>query len=143
MCAFDASEERLAALREAILERGIANIEAFVGNATEQISVDDNRIDVCLTANVFHEPLENGAVEGELRGIKRVLKRSGILALAHFKKDVVPPIGPLSSVRLTPEEVDGIFSQYGFKRERSIDIDPYHYLVFFTLAPEEDDHARI
>jgi SAM-dependent methyltransferase len=58
--AFDASEERLAPLKDTIRERDLANIEAFVDDVTQHISVEDNWIDVCLMANVFHEIVEKG-----------------------------------------------------------------------------------
>jgi len=144
--AFDASGKRLAVLREAIAERGIANIEALLGDVTEQISVDDDSVDVCLMANVFHELVEDGVIKGEMGEIRRVLKPDGVLAIVDFKKDVERPPGPPLSVRLDPGEAETVVRQYGFERVRAVEVGPYHYLILFAmgdLAHEGDDHARI
>lgn len=131
--AFDVSEERLASLKETIAKRDLANIEAFVADVTEHISVGDKWIDVCLMANVFHELVENGAIESGLSEIRRVLKPDGILAVVDFKKDVEGPHGPPLSVRLSPEEVEQVVGKYGFKKERSTEVGAYHYLALFIL----------
>jgi ubiquinone/menaquinone biosynthesis C-methylase UbiE len=130
--AFDASEERLAPLREAITERNLANIEAFVDDVTKHISVSDNGIDVCLMANVFHGLVERDTIEYALREIRRVLKPDGILAAVDLKKNAERPPGPPPSVRLSPEEVEELVDKHGFKKERSVHVGPYHYLVVFS-----------
>jgi len=144
--ALDASEERLAVLRGTIAEQSIANIEAFLGDVTERISVDDYSVDVCLMANVFHELVEEGGIKGEMGEIRRVLKPDGVLAIVDFKKDVERPPGPPLSVRLDAGEVENVVRQHGFERIRAVEVGPYHYLILFAmgdLAHEGDDHARI
>ena len=144
--ALDASEERLAVLRGTIAEQSIANIEAFLGDVTERISVDDDSVDVCLMANVFHELVEDGVIKGEMGEIRRVLKPDGVLAIVDFKKDVERPPGPPLSVRLAPGEAQTVVRQYGFERVRVVEVGPYHYLILLVvgdLAYEGDDHARI
>jgi len=130
--AFDASEERLAPLKGAITERVLGNIEAFVDDVAEHISLDDDWIDVCLMANVFHELAENGTTKSGLREIRRVLKPRGVLAVVDFRKDAEGAHGPPPSVRLSPEEIEGVARKYGFKMERSVHVGPYHYLVVFS-----------
>lgn len=134
--AFDVSEERLAPLKEAIAERNLSNIEAFVDDVTKHISVSDNGIDVCLMANVFHGLVERDTIEYALREIRRVLKPDGILAVVDFKKDVERSPGPPRSVRLSPEEVEEAVAKHGFEKGYSVDIGPYHYLVSFDSVVE-------
>lgn len=134
--AFDASEERLAPLREAITERNLANIEAFVDDVTKHISVSDNGIDVGLMANVFHGLVERDTIEYALREIRRVLKLDGILAVVDFKKNAQRPPGPPPSVRLSPEEVGEVVAKHGFEKGHSVDIGPYQYLVLFDSVVE-------
>lgn len=144
--ALDAFEERLAVLRGTIAEQSISNIEAFLGDVTERISVDDDSVDVCLMANVFHELVENGVIKGEMGEIRRVLKPDGVLAMVDFKKDVERPPGPPQSARLDPGEVENVLGQYGLEKARSVEIGPYHYLILLVagdLEHEGDDHARI
>jgi ubiquinone/menaquinone biosynthesis C-methylase UbiE len=130
--AFDASEERLAPLQEAIAEQNLANIKPFVDDVAEHISLSDNWIDVCLMANVFHELAEEGTIEDGLREIRRVVKPDGILAVVDWRKDAEGAHGPPLSVRLSPEEVEGIVRKCGFKKERTVHVGPYHYLVVFS-----------
>ena len=146
VCALDASEERLAVLRGTIAEQSIANIEAFLGDVTERISVEDDSVDVCLMANVFHELVEDGVIKGEMGEIRRVLKPDGALAAVDFKKDVERPPGPPLSLRLYAGEVENVVRQYGFERVRAVEVGPYHYLILFAMgdsAHEGDDYARI
>jgi len=130
--AFDASEERIAELRQTVIERRLSNVQAFVADVTERVGVDDNVIDVCLMANVFHELVKDGAVEGDLGEVKRALKPDGKLAIVDFKKDVQPPPGPPLSHRLDAVEVVRIASQYGLKRRLVADVGAYHYLAVFS-----------
>ena len=134
--AFDLSEERLLPLKEAIAELNLTNIEVFLGDVTEHISVEDSMIDVCLMANVLHELFEKGTIEDGLREIMRVLRPDGILAVVDFKKNVERPPGPPLSVRLSPREVGEVVARYGFEKGRSIDVGPHHYLALFVLKAE-------
>ena len=92
--AADTSEERIEALQQAARSKGLAQIEAFVADATERLPVPSGSVDGCLMANVFHELVENGVVRGELGEIKRVLRPGGVLAVLDFRTDVERPPGP-------------------------------------------------
>jgi len=61
-----------------------------------------------------------------------VLKPDGILAVVDFRKDAEGAHGPPLSVRLSPEEVQEVVDKHGFKKERSVHVGPYHYLVVFS-----------
>lgn len=132
--AFDTSEERLTALKGAITQRDLTNIEAFVDDVTKHISLGANLIDVCLMANVFHELVEQGTVEDGLREIRRMLRSDGVLAVLDFRKDVEGSHGPPPSVRLSPREVEELVGNCGFKKKHSTEVGLYHYLVLFGLA---------
>ena len=63
-----------------------------------------------------------------LTEIARVVKPTGILAVMEFKKIDGPP-GPPIHIRLSPAEVADRLAPYGFKKERSVDVGPYNYLI--------------
>lgn len=132
--AADTSAERIAAVERLAHDRGLDQIEAFVADVTEQIPVQADAVDVCLMANVFHGFVENSAVKGELREIKRVLRPEGILAILDFRKDVDRPPGPPVSRRLDPLEVELLVARYGFQQESSAEVGRYHYLSIFKLV---------
>jgi ubiquinone/menaquinone biosynthesis C-methylase UbiE len=131
--AVDTSEERIASLLRAAQERGLAQIEAIVADATQRIPLPNDSVDVCLMANVFHDLVEDETVPGDLTEVKRVLKPGGVLAIVDFKRNAKRPPGPPSSRRLDPEDVERIMARYGLRRERGAEVGPYHYLILFTV----------
>jgi ubiquinone/menaquinone biosynthesis C-methylase UbiE len=132
--ALDTSEERIESLRRAARDRDLYQIEAFVADATERVPLPADSVDVCLMANVFHDLVEDGAVEGDLTEVRRVLKPGGVLAIVDFKKNVQRPPGPPLSRRLSPDEVERVVSQYGLHWERGTEVGPFHYLILFTMC---------
>jgi ubiquinone/menaquinone biosynthesis C-methylase UbiE len=134
--AVDTSEERVAVLERLARHSDLEQVEASIADATEQIPAPTDAADACLLANVFHDFVEKGAVRGELREIKRVLRPEGILAILDFRKDVDRPPGPPLSRRLSPPETERIVSQYGFSQESSAEVGRYHYLSIFRLVGE-------
>jgi ubiquinone/menaquinone biosynthesis C-methylase UbiE len=132
--AADTSAERIAALERLARERGLDQIEAFVADVTEQIPAPADTADVCLIANVLHGLVDNGAVRGELREIKRVLRPEGTLAILDFRKDLDRPPGPPVSLRLDPLQTESLLSRYGFQQQSSAEAGRYHYLSVFKLV---------
>jgi ubiquinone/menaquinone biosynthesis C-methylase UbiE len=132
--AADTSADHIAALELVAREKGLDQIETFVADVTEQIPTPAGVVDVCLMANVFHEFAADGAVRGELREIKRVLRSEGILAILDFRKDVDRPPGPPLSRRLDPVEAERLVAGYGFRQESSAQVGSYHYLSLFKLV---------
>lgn len=132
--AADTSAERIAALERLAQERGLDQIEAIVADVTEQIPAPEDTVDVCLMANVLHGFVDKGAVRGELREIKRVLRPGGTLAILDFRKDVDRPPGPPLSRRLAPLQTEHLVSRYGFRQESTAEVGRYHYLSIFTLV---------
>ena len=112
-------------------EREINNITALVSDVGRQIPVDDLSIDVCLIATVFHDFVEDRIDQGVITEIARVVKPTGILAIVEFKKIDGPP-GPPIHIRLSSEEVTDRLEPFGFKKERSVDVGPYNYLILFN-----------
>jgi ubiquinone/menaquinone biosynthesis C-methylase UbiE len=129
--AFDASEERIEALRRSIRENSLSQIDAFVADVTKDIPVPTGTVDVCLVANVLHELVENDTVREGLREIRRVLRADGLLAIVEFKKSVGRPPGPPLSIRLSPEELESLLTQHGFELRSEGDVGPFHYLSVF------------
>ncbi|WP_167909411.1 class I SAM-dependent methyltransferase [Thermococcus sp. Bubb.Bath] len=128
--AVDVSEEAINTLKKEARKKGIKNIEAFAGDITKRLPIEDGSIDVCMMANILHGLVAAKKAESTLKEVFRVLAPSGILAVVDFKKVDDPP-GPPKSIRMTPEEVEGIISRYGFEKERVAEVGKYHYAVVF------------
>ncbi len=104
---------------------------SFVSDATQNIPVENECVDVCLMATVLHDFVGDKVEPGVMKEIVRVIQPDGVLAIVEFYKKEGPP-GPPKPVRLSPQEVDEILSPYGFKQDRLTDIGPDNYLQIFN-----------
>ena len=129
--AIDISEEAINILKEKIKEKGIRNIEAFTGDITKKLSLEDESIDICLMVNILHGLVAGKKVKNTLKEMFRVLRPNGILAIVDFKKIKGPP-GPPLSLRMSPEEVEEIIGKYGFKKKKFVEAGRYHYAITFV-----------
>jgi ubiquinone/menaquinone biosynthesis C-methylase UbiE len=137
--AVDLWAEGIEMLKTAAREKGIENITAFISDVGRLIPVENQSIDVCLMAAVLHDFVEDRIDRGTLNEIVRVVKPTGILAVMEFKKIDGPP-GPPKHIRLSPEDVTDRLGPYGFKKERTVDVGPYNYLIL--LAKNDSSPLR-
>ena len=129
--AVDLWAEGIEMIKTAAQERGIENITAFVSDVGRRIPVEDQSIDVCLIATALHDFVEDRIDRGVLNEIVRVVKPTGLLTIMEFKKIDGPP-GPPKHIRLSPEDVIDRLGPYGFKKERSVDVGPFNYLILLN-----------
>lgn len=128
--AVDLWEDGIVQLKSEAVSRGIENIEALVGDAGRHIPIEDGLVDVCLMATVLHDFVGNKVEREVMAEIVRVIKPRGVLAIVEFYKKEGPP-GPPKPIRLSPQEVDKILSEYGFKQNHLTEIGPDNYLQIF------------
>ena len=128
--AVDLWEEGLLLLEEEINEKRRTKIFPFIANATKEIDIDDNSLDICLMATVLHDFDEMNKTDSVLKSIKRLLRPNGYLAVIEFKKILGPP-GPPIDIRLSEADTEKIVSDYGFKKVTEISIGEYNYLMTF------------
>lgn len=130
--AVDLWEEGILSLRSEAAAKGIQNIVSFVSDTSQSIPVENDSVDVCLMATVLHDFVADKVDRGVMQQIVRVVKSNGVLAIVEFYKKEGPP-GPPKPVRLSPQDVDKIISEYGFKQDRLTDIGPDNYLQIFKI----------
>ena len=126
----DLWEEGVLSLRNEAVKKGIQHITSFVGDAGQRIPLENDSVDVCLMATVLHDFVGDSIQREVMQEIARVVKSNGILAIVEFYKKEGPP-GPPKPVRLSPQEVDKIASDYGFRQNRLTEIGPDNYLQIF------------
>ncbi len=127
--AVDLWDEGVAHLRQRAGQECLYNIKGLVAEAGD-IPLDDQSVDVGFMATVLHDLVEAGTAAGALEEMLRVLKPGGQLAIVEFDKIDGPP-GPPKHIRLAPEEVDALVAPYGFKRQKTVKLGPYNYLITF------------
>ena len=134
--AIDSYEKSIVVLKQQIHRDNIRNIEAIVADVTKEMPLPDATIDVCLMANVMHGFLANGEIPNVMTETARVMKTGSTLAVVEFQKIAGPP-GPPISIRMTPEELDGLISGYGFEKNKVVEVGPFHYAAMFRTVPRD------
>ncbi len=126
--AVDVYEPSMDILRQKIEEKDLKNLNPVLADITSSIPVEDNSIDLYLTANVFHGIVGNDELDSTMQEINRVLKDEGVLAIVEFIKEEGTP-GPPMDVRLEPQDVLDNIEKYGFLEKEIKQTGPYHYVV--------------
>ncbi len=121
-------EESINILEKEIKEQKIGNIESIIADISAKIPIDNAIIDICYMGNVLHGFVENEDYDNVMKEISRIIKLEGTFAVIEFKKIKNIP-GPPFPVKMTPEEVEKIISDYGFEVKEVIEAGKYHYGV--------------
>ena len=87
--------------------------------------LDDAMADYVMLFNILHTERPYAL----LREARRILNRSGILAVMHWNYDSTTPRGPSMGIRLRPQQCIDIVREFGFTIEMNAltQIPPYHY----------------
>jgi ubiquinone/menaquinone biosynthesis C-methylase UbiE len=125
--AVDLWEEGIATLKERAAQAGRANLKALVAGA-ERVPLENRSVDVGFMATVLHDLVEDGAGAGALAEMARLIKPGGLFAIVEFEKIDGPP-GPPKHIRLDPGEVEALVAPYGFRRQKTVKLGPYNYLI--------------
>ena len=133
--AIDLWEEGIASLSKEAVVRGVKNVVPIVADVAKRVPLEDNSVDICFMATVFHDLVLTRVADSVLTEAVRMLKRDGFLVILEFKKMDGPPGPPLSS-RLAPPEVEKKVARYGFVKKQTTETGPYTYLITFQLLLE-------
>lgn len=132
--AVDAWAEGVETLEETAEAMGLANVRARVADAGKRLPLENQRVDVCLLATVFHDLVQAGRDGRVLKEIRRVLKPLGRLAVVEFTPREGPP-GPPQAVRLDPAELSRRLAGLGFRPQGVQELTEHLYLAQFTPEP--------
>ncbi|HOP40211.1 MAG TPA: methyltransferase domain-containing protein [Geobacteraceae bacterium] len=130
--AVDKSSMMVACLTEKAAAEGLENIKAMVSDITEKIPVEDNSIDICLLATVFHVPEVAQGARRLFEEIRRVLKPFGILALIECKKES-GSFGPPLHMRWSPKEIEAVLAGEQLQKIRLTDLGNTYLLEFVNV----------
>ena len=130
--AIDLWEEGLHRLKKALAIRGISNVFPVLTDIGQSIPLKQDKVDVCLMANVLHGLILSKKDKGALQEIARVLKPRGKLAVIEFKKVPGTP-GPPMDIRIGASQLSDMIEPYGFRNAKVVEIGPYNYLALYRL----------
>ncbi|MGN0177526.1 MAG: class I SAM-dependent methyltransferase [Methanobrevibacter sp.] len=91
----------------------LINIEADISKGVS--SVEDNSIDVLLMLNVFHGFTEDSHRDAVIKEFSRLIKNEGKIAIMDFRP-IELPFGPSLEIKCSPEELEELFNNHGFKK---------------------------
>jgi ubiquinone/menaquinone biosynthesis C-methylase UbiE len=129
--AVDLWQEGIAALRQEIAARGLANVAPLHANVAETLPLEPGSVDLCLMATVLHDLVADGTAEGALAQAGRAVRTGGRLAVVEFKKIDGPP-GPPRAIRMDAAAVAARVQPHGFSAAGLTDLGPHTYLATFT-----------
>lgn len=124
----DGWSEGIEMLTRIAFDKGLINVKAIVADITSHIPLSDNCVDICLMATVLHDLARDGGDSQALRETARIMKQGGIFGIVEFKKIDGPP-GPPIHIRLTPDDVEGRITPFGFQMMKTLDVGPSTYLM--------------
>lgn len=132
--ALDRNHDAIVDLRDKVVSEGLKNITAEVCDIAGPLPVKDDCVEICFISTVLHSLNLNDVEKTLFSEIRRVLKPDGRVTIIECKKEV-QPFGPPMSMRISPEELEGTITQYGFERISLNDLG-YNYLIQFKKASD-------
>ncbi len=137
--ALDKSQDLVVGLREKADAERLTNITAYVANAKQALPIVDGAVDVCFLATVLHIPEVTKHANFLFSEIRRVLKPGGYAAIIECsKKDLT--YGPPEEMRLSPDEIEAITAQCGFRKLREVDFG-FNYMITMVVAERNGENS--
>jgi len=129
--AVDIRKELLDNLAKRALKTGFGNIRVIATNLREPLPFQEAGIDVCLISTVLHVPGVWSACNSLFPELRRVMKPGGRLVVIECKKEAMS-FGPPLSMRISPDELEGCITAYGFTKTGFVDLG-YNYMMKFRI----------
>jgi ubiquinone/menaquinone biosynthesis C-methylase UbiE len=126
--AVDVYPESIETVKTKIKDNDLNNMEAVLADITENIPINDDSVDHIMMANVLHGFVAENELKPVMDNINRIIKSGGIFSVVEFKK-IENSSGPPFNVKISPEQVTEILTQYGFDTINTQEIGKYHYIV--------------
>jgi ubiquinone/menaquinone biosynthesis C-methylase UbiE len=127
--AVDTLSHMLKMLRdEAFLARKY-NIVTIESDLCKSINLDSNCVDQCLLSTVMHAHKISDKCKPLFPEICRILKPGGFLTVIECKKEK-SLFGPPLEMRISPKELEGAVTSYGFRKTTYLDLG-YNYMMIF------------
>ncbi|HUL41107.1 MAG TPA: class I SAM-dependent methyltransferase [Burkholderiales bacterium] len=111
------------------------NCTWLLGDAMELVKLITVAVDYVLIANTFHGVPNKMELACE---VAKILKPDGYFAIVNWHalpREKTPvlgqPRGPRTESRMSPVEVSAVVVPAGFRRDRYVELPPYHYGAIF------------
>lgn len=126
--AVDSDRSFITGLTEEVELRGLDQLmTAGLDFLQESLPVEPGSVDVCLVATVLHMFRFNQVGSGLFDEIRRALRLGGRLGILNCKKEDQPH-GPPLDARQSPQDIEAVSSQCGFRKASYHDLG-WNYLL--------------
>lgn len=126
--AVDVQTSKLAATVSIAGQFGYRNVRVIQANLGKPVlDIPMNSCDLVIVGNILHEIGEQGEL---IKNIYRILKSPGRVVAVEWKRTATP-FGPPLERRLDQEKLEVLLQQSGFRKDKDLVADGYHYAVLF------------
>jgi ubiquinone/menaquinone biosynthesis C-methylase UbiE len=127
--AVDVQQSKLEATLSAARHFGYKNIAVVKADLDKPLdAIAPSSCDLVVVGSVLHEV---SAKEILLQNAYRILKTGGKILIVEWKKEHTP-FGPSLDVRIDQDMCAKLLNTLGFRKERDIPADSFHYAMLFV-----------
>ncbi len=127
--AIDILESKLAVTQSSARQAGLKNIYVVKGDVDKpMIELEEASADLVIAASIIHQVYSK---ESLIKNMYRLLKTGGKALAVDWKKESTP-LGPPLDTRISAADLEQIMTQAGFKKEKEMEADGFHYAILFT-----------
>lgn len=126
--AVDVQTSKLAATVSIANQFGYRNVRVVQANLGKPLfDIPPGTCDLVIVGNILHEIEQKDEL---IKNIYRVLKSPGRVVLVEWKRTATP-FGPPLERRLDQEKLEIMLKMAGFRKDKDLVADGYHYAVLF------------
>lgn len=127
--AVDVQTSKLAATVSIANQFGYKNVRVIQANlAKPLLDIEMNSCDLVIVGNILHQIPEKAEL---IKNIYRILKSPGGRVVIVEWKRTATPFGPALDKRVDQEKLEVLLMQAGFRKDKDLLADGYHYAVLF------------
>lgn len=129
VCAIDILPDKLAATQSAAQMAGLKNVTVVHADLEKPSDViEPASFDLVVMSNIVHQVQSREAL---MKNAYQMLKTGGHLLVVDWKKELTP-FGPEVKSRVSRDHVVELVTRQGFRPDRDLEADGYHYAVVFV-----------
>ena len=126
--AVDVQTSKLAATISIANQFGYKNVRVLQANLGKPLlDIPQNSCDLVIVGNILHEIEQKDEL---MKNIYRILKSPGRVVAVEWKRTATP-FGPPLESRLDQQKLEIMLIQAGFRKDKDLQADGYHYAVLF------------
>jgi len=126
--AVDVMEQKLAATVSIANQFGYKNVRVIQADLAKPLfEIPANSCDLVIVGNILHEISTQDQL---IKSIYRILKSPGRVVVVEWKRTATP-FGPPLERRMDQQKIEILLMQSGFRKDKDLLADGYHYAVLF------------